>query len=191
MKIALKIAAVLVIGTVLGLAATWLLIFRGGGLRGAVRNGPWTTSLTVGSSGSDIYTRAVVAVHGLLALNRSETIYYAAHADSDGNNFDGRCTYLIAGRDPPARWWAITAYATDDYLIPNPAHRYSVSKNSVTRDPAGMFVATVSPKHFDRDWIPVTGAPFLLTLRLYNPAPSVAADPAHVALPTIKKVSCS
>jgi hypothetical protein len=190
-KIALKIAAVLAIGTVLGLAATWLLIFRGGGLRGAVRNGPWTTSLTVGSSGSDIYTRAVVAVHGLLALNRSETIYYAAHADSDGNNFDGRCTYLIAGRDPPARWWSITAYAADDYLIPNPAKRYSVSRTSVTRNAHGEFVATVSRKPFPKDWIALQNGRFNLTLRLYNPAASVAADPPHAALPTLKKVSCS
>jgi len=189
MKTALKVLAVLVLGTLLGLAATWLLIFRGSP-QGATRDGPWTTNLTVGSSSSDIYTRATVAVHGLLALNRGETIYYAAHADSDGNRFDGHCTYLIAGRDPPARWWAITAYAMDDYLIPNPAHRYSVSKNSVTRNAAGAFTATISPKRFDHDWISVANAPFLLTLRLYNPAPSVAADPAHVALPTIKKVSC-
>jgi hypothetical protein len=190
MKTALKILAVLVLGTLLGLAATWAVIFRGSP-QGTVHDGPWTTNLTVGSSGTDIYTRAAVAVHGLLALNRSETIYYAAHADSDGNRFDGRCTYLLAGRDPPARWWAITAYAMDDYLIPNPAHRYSVSKNSVRRNAAGEFTATISPKQSGGDWIPVAGAPFLLTLRLYNPAASVPADPAHVALPAIKKVSCS
>lgn len=189
MKTVLKILAVLVVGTLLGLAATWLVVFRGGP-QNAVHDGPWTTNLTVGSSNTDIYTRAAVAIHGLLALNRGETIYYAARGDSEGNRFDGRCTYLIVGRDPPARWWAITAYAMDDYLIPNPVHRYSVSKNSVTRDASGEFVTTVSPKPFDRDWIPVAGAPFLLTLRLYNPAASVAADPAHVALPAIKKVSC-
>jgi len=32
---------------------------------------------------------------------------------------------------------------------------------------------------------------FSLTLRLYNPAPLVAADPAHVALPVIEKAGCA
>jgi hypothetical protein len=190
MNSVLKALAALVIGTVLGLGATWLSVVRGA-MPGGVSDGPWKTNLLIGSSGGDMVTRAAVAVHGLLALNRSETIYYSAYADDAGDRLDGNCTYLVTGRDPPTRWWSITAYAADDYLIPNPAHRYAVSKNSVTHNAVGEFVTTVSRKHFDRDWIAVAGAPFSLTLRLYNPYPAVAADPAHVALPSIKKVSCS
>lgn len=190
MNTALKALAALVIGTMLGLGATWAVIFHGP-MPGGVSDGPWKTNLLIGSSGGGIYTRAAVAAHGLLALNRSETIYYSAYADDAGDRLDGNCTYLVAGRDPPTRWWSITAYAADDYLIPNPAHRYSVSKNSATRDASGKFIATVSKKHLGRDWIAVAGAPFSLTLRLYNPDAAVAADPAHVTLPAIKKVSCS
>jgi hypothetical protein len=189
LKIALKIFAVLVIGAVLGLGAT-LLFAMHGTLPGGVSDGPWKTNLLIGSSGGDMKTRAAVALHGLLALNRSETIYYTAAADSDGNRLDGRCTYLIAGRDPPTRWWSITAYAADDYLIPNPAHRYSVSKNSVTHNASGEFVATASSKPASHDWIALANSAFTLTLRLYNPTPDVAKDPTHVALPSIKKVSC-
>ena len=190
MKLALKIVAVLVMGAALGLAATWLFVIRGA-MPGGVQDGPWKTNLLIGSSGGDMRTRASVAVHGLFALNRHETIYYSTYADSDRNNLDGNCTYLIAGRDPPTRWWSITAYGADDYMIPNPAHRYSVSKNSVTHNTSGQFVATLSRKPVGHDWIALNGKPFSLTLRLYNPADSVAADPAHVALPSIKKVSCS
>lgn len=190
MKLALKIAAVLVIGTVLGLAATWFFVIRGA-MPGGVSDGPWKTNLLIGSSGGDMRTRAAVAVHGLLALNRHETIYYSTYTDSDGNKLDGNCTYLVAGRDPPTRWWSITAYAADDYMIPNPAHRYSVSKNSVARNASGEFLATLSAKPSGHDWIALDGKPFSLTLRLYNPADAVAGDPAHVALPSIKKVSCS
>ena len=190
MKLALKILAVLVVGTVLGLAATWLFVIRGT-MPGGVTDGPWKTNLLIGNSGGGMRVRAMVAVHGLFALNRNETIYYSTAVDSDGNRLDGACTYLVSGRDPPTRWWSITAYAADDYLIPNPAHRYSVSKNSVMRDAAGAFTATLSHKPVDRDWIALNGKPFQLTLRLYNPAPSVAVDPAHVALPSIKKVSCT
>jgi len=190
MRIALKTAAVLVVGIVLGLAATWFTVFRGT-LAGGITDGPWRTSLEVGSAQSDIYLRARVAVHGLLALNRNETIYYTTATDGDGAALSGACTYRIAGRDPPTRWWSITAYGADDYLISNPAGIYSASMHSVTRDASGKFTVTVSRVHTTGDWIPVGDGPFNLSLRLYNPSPGVAADPAHVVLPTIVKERCA
>ena len=190
MKTALKILAVLVASIALGLFATWFTVVRGE-MPGGVSDGPWTTNLLTGSSGGSMYVRAAVALHGLLALNRSETIYYGAQTDSDGAALDGACTYLIAGRDPPARWWSITVYGSDDFLIANPGKRYSISKTSVMRDASGIFTATVAPHANGANALPTNGQAFNLTLRLYNPAATVAADPAHVALPSIKKVSCS
>jgi hypothetical protein len=190
MRIALKILAVLVVGIVLGLGATWLTVVRGA-MAGGVSDGPWSTSLYAGSSEGGPYLRASIAVHGLLALNRHETIYYTAATDSDGARLRGDCVYSLVGRDPPARWWSITAYGADDYLIPNPAARYSVSMNSVTRRADGSFAITVSKAAAAGDWIAAADGPFSLSLRLYNPAPAVAADPAHVALPTIRKVRCA
>ncbi len=190
MRVALKIVAVLAVGIVLGLAATWATVVRGT-LAGGIDDGPWRTSLEAGSSQGDIYLRARVAVHGLLALNRHETIYYTAATDTDGAPLTGACTYRIQGRDPPARWWSITAYGADDYLIPNPAGIYSASLHSVTRDPSGAFAVTVSKARPPGDWIPAGDGRFNLSLRLYNPDPSVAADPAHVALPAIVKERCA
>ena len=189
MNVVWKALAALVIGTVLGLAITWFAVIRGA-MPGGVSDGPWKTNLLIGSAGGDMATRASVAVHGLLALNRSETIYYSAGTDGAGNTLDGSCTYRIAGRDPATRWWSVTAYAADDYLIPNPAHRYSVSKTSVAHQADGTFVATVSPKAAAQNWIATVGKPFNLTLRLYNPDPSVVHDPAHAALPSITKEGC-
>ena len=88
------------------------------------------------------YLRAYVAVHGLLALGREETIYYTATNDSEGQTLDGNCSYRVEGRDLPARWWGITAYGADDFLIPNPADRYSVSMNSVARRADGTFAVS-------------------------------------------------
>ncbi|HXC56093.1 MAG TPA: DUF1214 domain-containing protein [Rhizomicrobium sp.] len=199
MRTVVKILAVIVVGTLLGLAATWFSVFRGT-MAGGVSDGPWKTSLYAGSSAGGPYLRAVIAVHGLLALNRQETIYYTAATDSDGAALTGACRYEIAGRDPPTRWWSITAYGADDFLIPNPAGRYSVSMNSVARRADGTFIITASKDAGGAitaakdaaaaNWIALGGGPFSLSLRLYNPAPAVAADPAHVALPTIRKVRC-
>ncbi|HEY5337566.1 MAG TPA: DUF1214 domain-containing protein [Rhizomicrobium sp.] len=189
MRLALKILVVLVIGTVLGLAATWLFVIRGA-MPGGVSDGPWKTNLLIGNSGGDMMTRAAVAMHGLLALNRSETVYYSTYTDNSGANLDGACTYRLSGRDLPARWWSITVYGADDFLIANPQNRYSISRTSVTRDASGGFVATIAPKASGPNALPTNGETFNLTLRLYNPAAGVVADPAHVALPSIKRVSC-
>jgi hypothetical protein len=186
---ALKILAVLVVGTAIGLFATWIIVFRGG-MPSAIANGPWRTSLATGSEQGDPYTRASVAVHGLLALSRIETLYFTATQDSDGNSLDGRCTYVVSGRDPDARWWSVTAYGSDDYLIANPAHRYSVSATSVARNKDGSFAIAVGGERKDTNWIPTADGPFALTLRLYNPGAVTSLDPETAQLPTLKKVSC-
>lgn len=186
----MKIFSALALGGVLGLLVTWRMLSRGAGPT-RITDGPWKTSLTAGSARSSPYERAFIAVHGLFALSRSEAIYYTAGADSEGAALDGGCRYEIRGRDPDARWWSITAYGTDDYLIPNRAHRYSVSKNSIPRDADDEFRVQVGGASGGGNWIPVAPGRFTLTLRLYNPGAGVLADPAHAALPALKKASCS
>ncbi len=194
MKLALKILAALIAGTALGFVATWVTIVHGS-MPGGVANGPWKSSLATGSAQSDPYTRARVALHGLFALNRTETIYFTASEDSEGRALDGNCHYQIAGRDPNARWWSITAYGSDDFLIPNAENLYSISATSVARRKDGSFSIQVGGLNAhqtkaDANWIPTGEGPFTLTLRLYNPGPDVALDPAHAALPSLKKDSC-
>jgi hypothetical protein len=189
MNFVLKAIAALVIGTVLGVGVTWLVVFHGD-MPGGVTDGPWRTNLLIGSSGGDVVTRAKVAAHGLLALNRNETIYFTATTDGAGARLTSDCDYRVTGRDPDTRWWSITAYAADDFLIPNPANRYSISKNAVVRGSDGSFSADVAAVSQNANWIPVAGGPFSLTLRLYNPGPAVARDPAHAVLPNIEKISC-
>lgn len=189
MRTFLKTVAAVLAGSVLGLAATWFTVVRGG-LPGGASDGAWHTSLAIGSASGDLYTRASVALHGLFALNRIETVYYSAETDDAGGGLNANCTYRIAGHDPDARWWSITAYGADDYLIPNAAKRYSISKNSVTRGADGSFVATVSRAPAAGNWIAVQDGRFSLTLRLYNPGADVISAPARAQLPAIAKAAC-
>ena len=177
-------------GTALGLFATWLTVVRLA-VPGGVENGPWRTDVASGNSRANPYTRAKVALHGFLALNAGETVYYTATHDGEGQRLDGRCVYEISGLDPDARWWSITAYGRDEFLIPNRANRYSVSKTTVAREPGGAFLVRVGgADETAANWIPLAPGRFSLSLRLYNPGPLVVFDPAQVVLPTLKKVSC-
>jgi hypothetical protein len=188
MRLVCKIVAVLVAGTALGLLATWLAVFRVG--PEMVSNGPWQTDPTAGSAGSNAYRRALIAVHGLFALTRNEAAYYTAATDSVGRPLDGRCRYEISGHDPDARWWSITAYGADDYLIANPEHRYSVTSTTLTRDANGNFNVQVGGTAGGDNWIALGSGRFSLTLRLYNPGPAILFDPTHVVLPALQRGSC-
>jgi hypothetical protein len=188
MRLAVKILAVLVIGTMLGVLATWVTVDRIG--RSNVSDGPWKTNLAAGSTQSNPYQRAFVAIHGLFALNRTEAVYYTAATDSGGHRLDGSCRYEVTGHEPDARWWSITAYGADEYLIPNTADRYSVVKTTVAREANGGLVVQIGGVASGDNWIPVERGPFTLTLRLYNPGPDIQFDPAHAPLPALTKVAC-
>lgn len=190
MNLALKILGTLVVGTLLGLFVTWLTVVHGS-MPGGISDGPWKANLSAGSQQSDPYTRARVAIHGLLALNRHETIYFTANSDSDGQALEGNCRYVLTGHDPDTRWWSITAYGRDDFLIPNSANRYSVSKTTVVREKDGSFKIAVGGPGGGANWIPVGTGSFTLTLRLYNPSDLVALAPETAMLPSLKKESCS
>lgn len=181
-------AAVLFAGAALGLGSALLAVASG---RGEVHSGVWATSLTYGSAEADIYTRARVALFGLLALSREQTVYYTAARDASGEPFSGDCTYIVRGRDLDARWWSITAYGPDSHLIPNEAGIYSYSKTSVVREADGSYVIRVSAESQPGNWLPVKrGERFDMTARLYNPAPSVIEAPSAIVLPAVVKEGC-
>lgn len=191
MKFVLSLVASIVAAVVVGLGSAYFAVQSAMPAGSVVKNGPWSANLAAGGTNADNYTRTAVAIAGLLALNKDETIYYGTTEDSAGEPFDPKCAYRIEGRDPEARWWSITAYAKDHFLIDHPSKRYSVSKTSVVRAADGGFVIRVSTAQAEQNWIAASPDGFQLTLRLYNPGASVRDDPAGVALPTITKEACS
>jgi hypothetical protein len=190
-KFFLKLLGSIAAAVVLGLGSAYLAVQGALPADSRVKNGPWQTNLAAGGTDADMYTRTAVAIGGLLALAKEETIYYNAATDSAGERFDPKCAYRVEGTDPDARWWSITAYGSDHFLIDHPAKRYAVSKTRVVRNAGGTFVVRVSTTEEAQNWIAASPDGFQLTLRLYNPGPSVISDPAGVPLPIITKEACT
>lgn len=157
---------------------------------GEVRAGPWAGSSLTGSPQADAHTRARVAAEGLLALGRSETMYYVARQDDRGRPLRSRCSYRVEGPAPAARWWSLTAYGADHYLFDAPQGRYSLNAQGLTLDAAGRFaLATGGQASPGLPWLPTPGDQALvLTLRLYNPDASLQADPAALVPPAIQPI---
>ncbi|MBN1613404.1 MAG: DUF1214 domain-containing protein [Deltaproteobacteria bacterium] len=157
-----------------------------------VRNGAWKTNLLAGSERSGMYDRARVALAGLFALKRSETLYYIADVDDNGKPLRSERCYRVEGRNLDSRWWSITVYGQTYFLIPNDQKRYSFNKNNVSRDADGRFRIHLSSMPKGKNWIPTGGTPqnLHLNLRLYNPSVGVSENPGEAVLPRIIREEC-
>ncbi|MEQ8746966.1 DUF1214 domain-containing protein [Pyruvatibacter sp.] len=188
----LKLLGVLVFAVVVGAGSAWWSILGVMETTG-IRNGAWYTSTAIGSEASGPYMRAQIALTGLLALNKSEAIYFNASEDDEGRALSGACDYEVTGRNFAARWWSITAYGSDSFLMRNAAEKYSynVASLGIRFAPISKWRINVSATEQERNWLPVTRDDFFsLTLRLYNPSPQIVTDPAGVSLPEIRRVAC-
>lgn len=190
MKLGYKIIIAFLVALFLGVSsALWSLKYVSGNM--SIKNGVWTANLASGSSDAGMYTRATVAIAALFALNKTETIYYIASGDNSGKTFRSDCDYLIEGKDLDTRWWSITAYGPDFFLIPNEHERYSCNANNVVRDKDDSFKIHVSSGEKEGNWIHSGDRDgFYLTLRLYNPSESIYGNPGRVELPSITMREC-
>ena len=189
MKHLLYLGSAIVVALVLGTGSAWWVVAGFGSE--AVRYGAWKFYPLVGSSAASDLLRAKIARGGLLALNRSEAIYFIADRDEQGDELRRDCTYRLEGRDLDARWWSITAYAEDLHLIPNALNRYSYNDANVDREPDGGYALHLSGSPRDGNWIPTGGeGAFDLALRIYSPGPTLSGDLDAVELPRIIREGC-
>ncbi len=184
--VAAAITALLLIKPVLGVLME----------RNSTHNGPWRTSADTGSVDANPWSRAAVAIAGLYALSRQEAIYFTAFIDSSGATLRGECNYTVSGSTPDARWWSLTVYGTDHYLVPNPEDRYAVNAGNLPSAAAGRIELALSGNaaaiqdRADALPTPAQGA-FSLTLRLYNPPPATAGQLDSIPLPAIQRGDCA
>ena len=176
--------AVLIVACGLGIGSAWLLVLHGPSASG-ISVGPWRMSAVAGSVDAGIYARARIAITGLFALNPSETIYFQASRDDAGNPLRGGCVYRIDGATLPAKWWSVTAYADDLFLIPNPVNRFSFNMGNVGAAD-GRFGIIAAGAAQPGNWLPTGAAGFHLMVRLYNPTPAAVANLGGIALPSIR-----
>jgi hypothetical protein len=191
MKTWYRFAACIALGLVGG-AVYAVQQVRSGLNDGLVSNGPWETGKSFGTLDASTLTRAKVALSGLLALPAKEAMYFTATRDSYGRKLDGRCTYDVRGGTLDGRWWSVTLYEGEGWLVQNAANRWSIPASAVTTDAQGRWSFTVSPDAQSGSWLP-TGSmkAFDLTLRLYHPSAGIIKSPEKAQLPIIDRKGCA
>jgi hypothetical protein len=159
---------------------------------GDVDVGGWKSDFAIGSEAADPYTRARVARHGLLALARTEAVYFTRNTDEDGKPLREDCTYRLSGGAMPAAWWSVTLYDASSML---PANRDNALSVDASRAGAGQWDALISAERSEGEglWISSSKAgSFDLTLRLYVPTPAVIEAPERaLSAPRIERLACA
>ena len=177
-------------GLLVGLGSAWWVVAKAGG-RGVEVKG-WSGSAVTGSADADPWTRAQVAVRGLLALTRDQAIYLTAKTDSSGQQLSENCRYRVTGGPMPGRWWSVTVYAADNYLPMNDDDALSFDATEVVPDAEGRWTAQLAAtREGEGAWASTRKAgSFDVTLRIYNPTPAAQADYRTIPVPTIERLSC-
>ncbi|MGH8446030.1 MAG: DUF1214 domain-containing protein [Solimonas sp.] len=181
----LRYGLAVVAGIAVGLGSAWWALGR---VPAGERYGAWQSDPLIGSRAADLYTRARIARHGLLALNRDEALYLVATQDDAGRPLSPACDYTIAGRPLPAPWWSLTLYADDEFLPRNGEQAYAIDAAHVVHEADGRWQARLAAERGKAvNWLASagTGRPSLV-LRLYRPA----AAPGVATLPTITRDAC-
>ena len=191
----LAYGAALLSGLVLGGGSALALsgLFPGFGAMsdGTVDLDGWKADFSVGSDAADAYTRARIARHGLLALARSEAVYFTRNTDDAGERLREGCRYRLSGGTMPARWWSVTLYDAQSRLPMNEDGALSLD---ASRAGTGAWSATVAPQAPDEGlWLSSQGGgQFDLTLRLYVPDARLITDPAATLTPPrVEQLDCA
>jgi hypothetical protein len=191
MKRGSRIVGASVVGLVVGVgSALWVL--GNGELLGDSEKDYWFGNDSAGSIAADPYTRGIVASIGLLALNKSETIYFHRYKDEHGVQLREGCVYELHGTPLPTRWWSITVYAADHFLPVNEHRAFSVDASQIVANEDGSWTAKIGPERDGAaNWISnVAAREFSLGLRMYNPDATALADASSIPFPTIATVAC-
>jgi hypothetical protein len=175
-------------GVTVGALAAIFLVF-GPMEIGGIQNGPWRTNALIGASDAGPVLRAIIARRGLLALNRTETVYFTAWEDEQGRPLEESCRYAVSGQGLPTRWWSLTLYAEDDFLARNGDAAHALSETDLGPG-EWRFIAGPQPVPAT-PWLSTRQAGrFSITLRLYHPEDAVREAPESLALPRIQRLDC-
>ena len=192
MRLFLSSCLTLILAAAIGLGATWLTITRGVAF-GALTVGAWTAWPKSGSIEIDPYARATIARTGELPIGAGDGVAFYAHTDDAGDALDGRCTFVIGGMTPAARYWTVTLYDPQGRLVANTIDRHGFTSAEIVRTTDGRFTITVGPRARPGNWLPSGGIErFVLVWRLYDTPIGVASlTTKEGPMPQIVRKGCA
>ncbi len=185
------VALALITAFGLGIGSTVMMLNASSGF-GAIRIGPWTAFPEAQMPDADPYAKSHRARAGRLLLGSAEGLTFTADTDQDGKRLSPSCTYEIAGKTPPARFWTLYAGdATTEPLIPGAELPPAFNAWNVLRDSQGAFTVRISASAQPGNWLALKrGRPFEIVLTLLDTPTAGSNGVLAIDMPSLRKVSC-
>jgi hypothetical protein len=183
----------------LGLVVLAILLGSGIGIYN-IKSGKSNSQRTIGNwqtvdkdkdlNTADLLTIAQIAVYGPYALTKKEVIYLSASTDSEGNALDTKSDYVISGKKLDAKYWSITAYDENGFLIKNPINKYSYNLENVKyQADSTSYKINLSGSEKAENWLPISNVKNVsLIIRLYLPSDKLRENLTVETLPVIQKI---
>ncbi|MBU0991581.1 MAG: DUF1214 domain-containing protein [Proteobacteria bacterium] len=151
--------------------------------------GPWYIILPQVGDEKGMYTRTWYTLTALFGLKKDEQIYFVAETDHSGKPLISGNDYQIKGGGFECRWWNITVYGQDGYLLGNPENRYSFSNFDILKRNDIHYTIHLSSDKKDGNWLfsGKKGEKFSIMLRINHPTKDMVANPGGIVLPLIIK----
>jgi hypothetical protein len=191
MKQVLKIGAIALLGTGLGLALTWGAVATGFTFE-RVDFGAWRAQPQAPASLNDPYMRAFVARNSLAPMGAAEGFAFVALRDSAGRRLTPACDYRISGPVPQARAWTISVLGADGLRSHRQEDRRGFTSSELVRDFKGGFAIALAQHARPGNWLPLAAEEdFIILLRLYEtPRALNAATLKATDLPQVTAERC-
>ncbi len=182
-----------VLSVIIGMVVAAMRLFDFEGSKALFKNGSWmgTNDLPLGK---EPLITAQVTLFALYALPSEEAVYLFARKDNEGNLLNANHEYQITGNlhQVEAKYWSITAYGRDLFLIPNKENRFSFNGANIQADSAGNFTIILSSKPHEGNWLPTApDSRFNLLFRIYRGNKDFIKKLKEASLPEIKIVKQS
>jgi hypothetical protein len=108
----------------------------------------------------------------------TELLFPIARTDGAGNPLNGTNNYILRFPPadlPPARYWSITMYDLDGFLVGNPINRFALGNMAEKPQPDADGGLTLLIRHDtpnanrETNWLPAPAEGFFLIMRMYQP----------------------
>lgn len=139
--------------------------------------GTWEVSPNLASL-DDWLFRAGVGWKHVWGDSPSELVFPMVRNDADGHPLHGSNNYLLRfppGQLPPSRYWQITMYDLEGFLVANPIDRFGIGNMAEKLQPDGDGTLTLLVQHDspgterEMNWLPAPAEGFFLMMRMYQP----------------------
>jgi len=159
----------------------------------------WIYSTKMGVYGTNYRWRALIASIAIGANLAEDAVYPLSYGPDIFTTYSGAHKYLMHFNEddfPPVEgFWSLTMYNEQQFLVPNPINRYTVSQRNKFKTNADgsvdVYIQNESPgQDKEQNWLPAPKNKFMLTLRMYRPkekSPSILNSTWNI--PPVRKVN--